>query len=175
MTRTLWLVPSLASVAALSIAAHLALAATDIGQPAPPLVAKELDGATFDLGALRGKVVIVNFWATWCGPCREEMPALNAFYRQHHGQGLELIGISADRPRDRGDVVKTMQSLAYPAAMLGDAEVNGFGRPGAIPVTYVIDANGVVRGKFSPDQTAVTAQQLDAAVLPLLSQVPHGK
>jgi cytochrome c biogenesis protein CcmG, thiol:disulfide interchange protein DsbE len=168
MSRTLWFLPSLASVVALGLAAHLALAATDIGQPAPPLIAKELNGGDFNLAALRGKVVIVNFWATWCGPCREEMPALNAFYRQHHGQGLDMIGISADLPRNRRDVVKVMQDFSYPAAMLGDAEMNGFGRPGSLPITYVIDAEGVVRAKFSPDETVITQQQLDKAVLPLL-------
>jgi len=168
MRRTLWLVPSLASVAALGLVAQLALAATEAGQPAPPLVAKELDGGNFNLAASHGKVVIVNFWATWCGPCREEMPALNAFYRQHHGQGLEMIGISADLPRNRRDVVKVMQDLSYPAAMLGDAEVNGFGRPSSLPITYVIDAKGVVRAVMTPDKVAITEQVLDRTVMPLL-------
>ncbi|HZB91523.1 MAG TPA: TlpA disulfide reductase family protein [Stellaceae bacterium] len=175
MSRTLRFIPPVASVIALGLAAHLALAATEVGQPAPALTAKELGGGTFDLAALRGKVVIVNFWATWCAPCRQEMPALNAFYQQHHGQGLEMLGISADLPRERSDVVKVMQAFSYPAAMLGDAEVNGFGRPGSIPVTYVVDANGVLRAKFSPDETGVTAQQLDKTVLPLLSQGAGGK
>jgi cytochrome c biogenesis protein CcmG, thiol:disulfide interchange protein DsbE len=175
MSRSLWVVTALASVAAFGLAAHLALAETEIGQQAPPLTAKELGGGTFDLAALHGKVVIVNFWATWCAPCRQEMPALNAFYQQHHGQGLEMIGISADLPRERSDVVKVMKAFSYPAAMLRDAEVNGFGRPASIPVTYVVDANGVVRARFSPDETGVTEQQLDTTVLPLLSHEPGAK
>lgn len=175
MSRSLWVVTSLASVAAFGLAAHLALAETEVGQPAPALTATELGGGTFDLAALHGKVVIVNFWATWCAPCRQEMPALNAFYQQHHGQGLEMIGISADLPRERSDVVKVMKAFSYPAAMLADADVNGFGRPESIPVTYVVDANGVVRARFSPDETGVTEQQLDKTVLPLLSHEPGGK
>ena len=154
---------------ALVLASRFALGATDVGQPAPPLTAVELDGGGFDLGALRGKVVVVNFWATWCPPCREEMPALDAFYRQYHDQGLDMIGISADRPRDRGDVVKMMHAFAYPAAMLRDAKVNGFGAPEALPVTFVIDRAGIVRAKFRADQMAVTEKSLAAAVLPLLS------
>jgi cytochrome c biogenesis protein CcmG, thiol:disulfide interchange protein DsbE len=165
----------MASVVALGFAVHLAVAATEVGQPAPALTAKELGGGTFDLAALHGKVVIVNFWATWCAPCRQEMPALNAFYQQHHAQGLEMIGISADLPRERSNVVKVMKAFSYPAAMLGDADVNGFGRPESIPVTYVIAADGVVRAKFSPDETGVTEQQLDKTVLPLLSHEPGGK
>jgi peroxiredoxin len=148
-----------------------ARAAVNVGQPAPALDTPELDGARFDLAALRGHVVIVNFWATWCVPCRAEIPALDAFYRRYHAQGLELIGISVDRPHDRGDVVKLMQTLAYPAAMLRDATTNGFGAPEVLPETFVIDQSGVVRAKFRPDQQLVTEPALAAAVLPLLS---HG-
>jgi peroxiredoxin len=157
-----------AMAAVLACSGRLALATADVGQPAPALAATELTGQGFDLGALRGRVVIVNFWATWCVPCRAEMPALDAFYRQYHNQGLDMIGISADHPRDRSDVVKAMQSFAYPAAMLGDARPNGFGSPDALPETFVIDQTGVVRAKFRPDQTGVTEQSLAAAVLPLL-------
>jgi peroxiredoxin len=147
---------------------RLALAAADVGQPAPPLSATELDGRGFDLATLRGRVVIVNFWATWCAPCRAEMPALDAFYRRYHDQGVDMIGISADRPHDRSDAVKVMQAFAYPAAMLREATQNGFGAPEGLPETFVIDQAGVVRAKFRPDQTGVTEQSLAAAVLPLL-------
>jgi peroxiredoxin len=159
---------AVAGCVAFVLSGHLARAAADVGQPAPPLAAPELDGRAFDLAALRGRVVIVNFWATWCVPCRAEIPALDAFYRRYRGQGLEMIGISADRPRDRGDVVKTTQTLAYPAAMLRDATANGFGAPAVLPETFVIDQSGTVRAKFTPDRLAVTEQSLAAAVVPLL-------
>ena len=109
-----------------------AFAATEVGQPAPALVVQELDGKTFDLSAARGKVVVVSFWATWCPPCRKEMPVLDALYRRYRGQGLEMIGLSADRPHDRSDVTKMMQAFSYPAAMLDDAKVNDFGTPSAL-------------------------------------------
>ena len=80
-----------------------------------------------------------------------------------------MIGISADRPRDRDDVSKVMQAFSYPAAMLRDAKVNGFGAPEALPITYVIDQSGMVRAKFRPDQLAVTEKALADSVLPLLS------
>src|ERR1700719_2012985 len=115
------------------IPAPYVFAAVDVGQPAPALVTQELNGQTFDLAAQRGKVTIVNFWATWCPPCRKEMPALDAFYRRYHAQGLELIGLSADRPHDRSEVIKVMQSFSYPAAMLHDAKSDGFGDPSALP------------------------------------------
>ena len=72
----------------------------EIGDPAPPLMLTGLDGKMFDLAKHRGKVVLVNYWATWCAPCRKEMPTLDAFYRRYRSEGLELIGISVDFHRD---------------------------------------------------------------------------
>jgi len=155
------------ALAGLSAAAHAAAA---VGQPAPALTVPRLDGASFDLGALRGKVVIVSFWATWCVPCREEMPALDAFYRQYRQRGVELIGLSVDRPHDRDDVLKVMHAFSYPAAVLKEAKSNGFGSPGVLPVTYIVDADGVVRAKLVPDAIAVTEKSLAQIVLPLLPQ-----
>ena len=147
----------------------VAHASPDVGQPAPALVTKELDGQTFDLAQLRGKVVIVNFWATWCSSCREEMPALDAFYRQYGDKGLAIIGLSADRLHERSEVAKTMRSYSYPAAMMRDAESNGFGSPTELPTTYLIDRDGVVRAKLTPDETKLNQGTLTQLVLPLLS------
>jgi cytochrome c biogenesis protein CcmG, thiol:disulfide interchange protein DsbE len=157
-------------LAAVVCLATSAFASVTVGNAAPALVVPELNGNGFDLSALHGKVVIVNFWASWCTPCRKEMPALDAFYRRYHGDGLEMIGVSTDRPHDRSDVIKAMQSISYPAAIMDDATVNDFGAPDALPMTVVVDSNGVVRAKFTPDQTPVTEQSLSDAVLPLLPQ-----
>ena len=150
-------------------------AAAEIGQPAPALVVQELNGQSFDLATLRGKVVVINFWATWCPPCRQEMPALDAFYRRYHGDGLEMIGLAANRTHERSDVAKVMDSFSYPAAMLRDCKSNGFNDPTELPVTYIIDAQGIVRAKLIPEETPVTEQTLTQAVLPLLSKQtqPH--
>lgn len=145
-----------------------AFAVADLGQPAPALVAQELNGQTFDLAAQRGKVVIINFWATWCAPCRHEMPALDAFYRKYHAQGMVLIGLSVDRPHDRSEVRSVMQSYSYPAAMSEDAQVNDFGSPDTVPLTFVVDSKGIVRDKLGADQAPLTEKILAAAVLPLL-------
>ncbi len=153
---------------AVALAYQPAVAATTAGQLAPALVFKTLDSGTFDLSAEHGKVVIVHFWATWCVPCHTEIPALDAFYTRFHNRGVELIGISVDRSRDRGDVVKAAQTIHYPVAMLADARNNGFGKPTTLPVTYIIDTAGTVRSAMTPDKTPVTEESLEAAVTPLL-------
>jgi cytochrome c biogenesis protein CcmG, thiol:disulfide interchange protein DsbE len=98
------------------------------------------------------------------------MPALDAFYRRYHIQGLEMIAVSADRPHDRSSVTKMAQSFSYPAAMLDDAKSDGFGDPSELPVTYVVDANGIVRAKFTADDKPLTEASLTAAVVPLLPE-----
>jgi cytochrome c biogenesis protein CcmG, thiol:disulfide interchange protein DsbE len=138
-----------------------------VGQPAPALVVPQLDGKTFDLARQRGKVVIVNFWATWCSPCRAEMPLLDSFYQRYHGQGLELLGMSVDDTHDRGAVLRVMQKLSYPAALAASAKVNGFGPPLGVPMTWIIDSAGVVRARLLAGN-AVTEQSLTQLVLPLL-------
>ena len=136
-----------------------------VGQPAPALTVAELDGTPFKLADHRGKVVIVNMWATWCGPCRLEMPALDTFYQQHKGHGIEMIGLSADRPADRKAVVKAMAAFSYPAAMLDDAHPNGFGSPAALPTTYVIGPDGIVRAQLKPSNIPITVKDLEGVTL----------
>ena len=139
-----------------------------VGAPAPALGARTLDGQEVDLSTLKGMVVVVNLWATWCAPCRAEMPMLDAFYRQHRDQGLVLIGLSADRTRDKGDVKRVMSAFSYPSAMLAEAKPNGIGEARSLPVTFVVDKAGVVRAVFGEDGTPLTEQKLAEAVGPLL-------
>jgi peroxiredoxin len=143
-----------------------ARAAPEIGKAAPALVVTALDGQSFDLAQLRGKVVLVNYWATWCAPCRKDMPKLDAFYRLHRQQNLAMIGISVDRQRDLEKVRKVMASLAYPVAMLKNVTVDGFGPPEGVPITWIIDADGKVRDRLID----VRDELLMGIVVPLL---PH--
>jgi cytochrome c biogenesis protein CcmG, thiol:disulfide interchange protein DsbE len=109
---------------------------------------------------------MVNFWATWCVPCRKEMPLLDQFYGQHRGAGLVLIGVSVDRPLDREKVRKMMSAFGYPSAMLSDVDTQGFEPPDGVPSTFVVDRNGVLRDRY----IAIDEALLGKAVMPLLSQ-----
>lgn len=83
-----------------------------------------------------------------------------------------MIGISADRPHDRSEVAKAAQSVSYPVAMMRDAASNGFNSPTTLPTTYIVDRDGTVRAKLTPEQTRITEGTLDTMVLPLLSHKP---
>ena len=156
---------------AFSVASDAAAAPPTVGQSAPQLIVPQLDGQQFDLARLRGKVVLVNVWATWCSPCRSEMPTLNAFYRRYHSRGLDLLGLSIDEAPDAAQVQQVMRQFSYPGALASAARVNGFGQPIAVPITYVIDAGGVIRAELQAEgPSGVSAQALAQAVLPLLGQ-----
>jgi len=139
-----------------------------IGQPAPALIATTLDGKKVDIADFKDKVVVAHFWATWCVPCREEMPAVEAVWRQYHSKGMEVLAVSVDRPRARGDVDQVMHYFSFPAAMLGDLTKNDFGTPSIVPVTYVIDKHGAVQNILTPDVMPLTEQGLGDLVKKLL-------
>jgi len=141
-------------------------ATPQIDEPAPPLVLSTLDGSTFDLAKLRGKVVMVNYWATWCAPCRKEMPTLNAFYKKYQPQGLEIVGISIDFERDSEKARKLAHTVVYPMALAKAITDDGFGIPKGVPITWIIDTDGKVRDRF----IEVRDELLNEIVVPLL---PH--
>jgi thiol-disulfide isomerase/thioredoxin len=145
----------------------LACAATE-GQPAPAMQAKLLDGAPFNLADSAGKVVIVNMWATWCAPCREEMPALDAYYRQHHDQGLVLIALSMDDPKDDAKVRAVTKAYSFPVGLAHDADMKGYGRIWRLPLTFVVDRKGILRKDQWYGDPGLDAQLLEQTVTPLL-------
>jgi cytochrome c biogenesis protein CcmG/thiol:disulfide interchange protein DsbE len=140
-----------------------------VGKTAPPIALKTLDGQQIVLRDLRGKVVIVTFWATWCEPCREELPLLSRYVQEHADQGLVVLGFSLDTP-DQLDQVKTVaNTLKFPVGLLGDPHVPGYGRIWHLPVSFTIDRNGqLVDNGWKDAQPAWTQDRLDQVVTPLL-------
>ena len=137
------------------------------GDHAPVIIGETVDGQPFDSSAVAGQVLVINFWASWCGPCRVEMPALDAVARAHRGQGLVLVGISLDNPHDRDAVVRAMQGLSYQTLLSRQSRMGGLQAPLTLPQTVVIDRSGIVRAVFEGG-APLTAETLEAAVAPLL-------
>jgi len=146
-----------------------AFADPEMGKPLPEFVVQDFNGKGFDLSKLRGKVVIIHFWATWCPECRGEMPALDASYRRYRGMGLEVIAVSIDRPNMREKAGKIMERFTYRAVLLRDAKTSGLEAPQAVPVTYVVDKDGMLRDILRPDTKPVTQENLSEVIEPLLS------
>ena len=149
-----------------------AAAALDVGEAAPALKGMTLDGKAFDLTGLKGHVVVLNLWATWCGPCREEMPLLDAFAKRYAVRGVVVVGLDENDPEDLGEVQNVMAAFSYPALMAETAPTNDFHQPRVLPMTYVIDAQGVIRARLWPAGTPVTEENLEKAVTPLLLAKP---
>ncbi len=113
---------------------------------APPLALKDLQGRTLRLSDYRGKVVLLNFWATWCPPCRAEVPDLVGWQREYRSRGLQVIGITYP-PQTTGEVRRFIKRLNvnYPVA-LGTKETKAlFDQGETLPITVVIDGEGNVR------------------------------
>jgi thiol-disulfide isomerase/thioredoxin len=108
---------------------------------------KSLDGQQRKLSSLRGQVVVVNFWATWCGPCQEELPRLAQMAASYQGKPVKFVTISIDDPKDRGKIPAVLARLKVPA----DSWVGGntdmladFGLGNIVPGTAVLDEHGEV-------------------------------
>jgi peroxiredoxin len=123
-----------------------ALAVGDGGYHAPAIELRTLDGESVSLDSLRGQVVLVNFWATWCPPCRIEMPGFERVYRERREDGFVVIGISTDRT-GVGTVREFLESrgLTFPVAMASARVVRDYGGVRALPTSFLIDRHGRVR------------------------------
>lgn len=139
-----------------------------IGAAAPDFTVKTLDGRPLNLASLRGKVVMLNFWASWCPPCRAEMPALEQFYRQYQKEGLEIIGVSVEDRSDEAKVRAVATAYTYPLGLIADASLEGYGRIWRLPLTFVIDRTGVLRKTDWSGEQPINAGSLNEYVLPYL-------
>ncbi len=116
-----------------------------IGKPAPDFTLKTLDGKTLTLSQLRGKAVVLNFWATWCPPCKVELPWFVDFQKQYAGQGLEIVGISEDEGgKDKVAAFAKEMGVNYTIAVDDDTVSRKYGDVEDLPTTFYIDRNGKI-------------------------------
>lgn len=130
--------------------AKAALGVSSDGTSAPAVTMQMLDGSYTTLEQLRGKVVLVNFWATWCPPCRFEMPGFQKVYDAQKAKGFTIIGLSADEG-SREHVVGFLKQrgITYPVGMATDNTLTAFGGVNAFPTSFLIDRKGRIRYRVS--------------------------
>jgi cytochrome c biogenesis protein CcmG/thiol:disulfide interchange protein DsbE len=116
-----------------------------VGKPAPEFTLKDLDNNEVSLGDFAGQVLIVDFWATWCGPCIEEMPTFAALHRQYKDKGFNIIAISTDDSADKVRRYADKEELNFPLLMADDKVKEDYGGISAIPTTFVVGRDGSVR------------------------------
>ena len=134
--------------------------------PAPDVQFTKLDGSPLRLKDLRGRVVLLNFWATWCIPCRSEIPSLSAMQKDFDSRGLSVIGVSYD---DTADLVQQFQKdipQSY-QVVLGGREVGADLPAAPLPTTYIIDREGRIREKIIGERTRT---QFESSIKPLLEE-----
>jgi thiol-disulfide isomerase/thioredoxin len=142
-------------------------------EPAPSLVIKDISGRPLKLSDYRGKVVLINFWATWCAPCRKETPDLTKWQRDYKSKGLQIIGITYP-PQEVAEVKEFIREfkLNYPVALGTEETREKFdSESDVLPITVVIDRQGklvtIIRGIMLPDD-------FEKTVKPLLVSAPGG-
>lgn len=140
--------------------------------PAPAWKLKDLDGNVVSSDQFKGKVVVIDFWATWCPPCREEIPGYVSLQQKYAKDGLVIVGVSVDQ--DSADKVKKWvdaHKVSYTIVMQDDEVIAAFGGMDAIPTTFLIDRDGNIRDKkVGAEPTA----EYEKKILTYLNQ-PAGK
>jgi peroxiredoxin len=115
------------------------------GQDAPDFALKSASGSNLRLSEYRGDVVMINFWATWCGPCRQEMPLLNDLYTRYNRVGFSLLGVNIDDDSSRALEMAEELGVSFPVLFDDRKEVSKLYQVEAMPVTVLVDREGKVR------------------------------
>jgi peroxiredoxin len=129
-----------------SVLAATSLASSGLaGRPAPDFALKSSSGENLRLSEYRGDVVMINFWATWCGPCRQEMPLLDELYSRYQRVGFNLLGVNIDDDSGRAMAMINELGVSFPVLFDARKEVSKMYNVDAMPVTVIVDREGNVR------------------------------
>ena len=153
-------------LAALLIVTPLALAVTASG-PAANFTLKSASGENIRLSEYRGQVVLINFWASWCGPCRQEFPHLDALHQKYEALGFTVFGVNVEQDRDTADKVLRDIPVTFPILFDEQNQVSELYDVTAMPMTVLVDRNGEIRFMhkgYKPGYEAQYEQQIRALV-----------
>jgi thiol-disulfide isomerase/thioredoxin len=139
---------------------------SDTNQPTPPWGVTLTDGRALTRDDLRGKVVLVNFWATWCPYCRKEKPAIDDFWKAYRDRGFEVVSISVDDPPDKIAQWMRDKDYAFMAAPTNASVAAAFGDVTSVPTSFILDADGNIRHRIGGQ---VHYPRLEKLVTPLLA------
>jgi thiol-disulfide isomerase/thioredoxin len=134
---------SFAALAAVLLVSLPALA--DSTGPAPPFTLAAKGGSNVSLSQYKGQVVMINFWASWCGPCREEMPLLESIYKKYNKLGFTMIGVNVEPDSKAADEWLKATPVSFPILYDTDSKVSKLYAVAGMPSTVIIDRNGNVR------------------------------
>jgi thiol-disulfide isomerase/thioredoxin len=138
---------------------------SDENRAAPPWQVTLPDGRVLTSDALKGKVVLVNFWATWCPYCRKEKPVIDAFWQNTRDKGFEVVSISVDDPPEKIAAWMQDKNYAFMAAPTNASVAAAFGNVSSVPTSFIVDADGHIRHKIAGQ---VHYPRLEKLVTPLL-------
>lgn len=162
MRATQWMVPIGLGVLVAAAAVRPAAGADLTGVQAPDFVLKSLSGANLRLSEYRGEVVMLSFWASWCGECRAQLRGLATLYARYHDAGADLLTVNLDRTRREAKETAGSLHIAYPVLLDTEGKVGALYRVDSMPVLILIDRDGVVRKVFAGYRRGTEEQYLES-------------
>jgi len=168
MRKTSWLLVALLLCLVTTTVSARGKMALTVGDPAPPMRGTLADNDLYIVDYSAAKVTVVNFWATWCAPCREEMPSLHDIQQRRGDDGLQVVGVHVGRVDD-AEFVQFHDSVpvAYPLIRTTDRWLSQWGGLSVLPRTYLVDSDGrILRGYVgaTPAQVEALVNEIDAAL-----------
>lgn len=142
---------------------------TEVGTPMPEYAAVYLDGSKFDMAAKRDKIILLNVWATWCGPCRFEIPELQKLHENYAPKGLEVVGVSVDESGVESvrSFVAEQKKMTYPIVLDAEGKIANLLETMVLPTTVLVDRQGrIVWKQYGPitEGDAKLKQAIEAAL-----------
>lgn len=148
-----------------------------VGMPAPDFSLPDLEGKKRQLSDYRGKVIFLNFWATWCKPCKEEMPSMEVLWENFKNEDFVMLAVSMDRVTTQKDISPFIESLKLTFPILTDSwgQTDKRYKLMGVPETYIIDQNGILREKIIGPRDWTSRENMDVIVQLLNKQTKSAR